>query len=146
MPAPSGPGDAGTFRFRHPVEVRFRDLDPMGHAHHSLALIYFEEARGAYWREVVGRTGLEGIDFIMGETHVRHHARVRYPARLEVGVRVTSLGAKSFTMEYELRTGSGELLASGRTAQVMYDYAAACSKPIPPEVRRAIRAFEGGVA
>ena len=46
------------FRFRHAVEVRFKDIDLGGHAHHAQALVYFEEARTAYWREIVGRGGV----------------------------------------------------------------------------------------
>ncbi len=132
-------------RFRHPVAVRFRDLDPMGHAHHTLPLIYFEEARAAYWREVAGRSGLQDIDYVIGEVQVRFHSRVRWPARLEVGVRVSRIGGKSFVMEYELRDGEGVLLATGRTVQVMYDYAAGRSIPVPAELVERIRAFEGEV-
>lgn len=130
-------------RFRHHVEVRFHDLDAMGHAHHTLPLIYFEEARATYWREVAGRAGVEDIDYVMGEVQVRYHGRIRYPARLEVGVRVSQIGGKSFVMEYELRDAEGVLLASGRTVQVMYDYAAGRSVAMPAELRERIRAFEG---
>jgi acyl-CoA thioester hydrolase len=133
-------------RFRHSVEVRFRDLDPMGHAHHTLPLIYFEEARAAYWREIAGRSGVEDIDYVIGEAQVRFHQRIRYPGRLEVGVRVSRIGGKSFVMEYELRSPEGELLATGRTVQVMYDYAAGRSIPIPPELKQRILAYEGEVA
>lgn len=133
---------AGTFRFRHPVEVRFRDLDPMGHAHHTLPLIYFEDARAAYWREVAGRPDVEAIDYIMGEFHVRYHARIRYPGHLDVGVRVERLGTRSFTMAYEVRDADGVLLASGRSEQVMFDYANDASVAIPAPVRERIEAFE----
>lgn len=132
-------------RFHHPVEVRFHDLDAMGHAHHTLPLVYFEEARAAYWREVAGRASVEDIDYVIGEVQVRYHARIRYPARLEVGVRVSHIGGKSFVMEYELRDGEGVLLATGRTVQVMYDYVAGRSIPVPAELVERIRAFEGEV-
>ncbi len=58
---PAAGASPEAYRFRYAVDVRFRDLDPMGHAHHSLPLIYFEEARAAYWRDVVGQGGLTGI-------------------------------------------------------------------------------------
>lgn len=135
--------DQPGFRFRHEVEVRFRDIDAMGHAHHTLPLVYFEEARAAYWREVVGRPGLDEIDYAIGEVALRYHGRIRYPARLVVELRVSRLGEKSFTMEYELRSAAGELLASGRTVQVMFDYEASRSKAIPPEVRRRIEERDG---
>lgn len=136
------PSPAGEARFRHPVEVRFRDIDRMGHAHHSLALVYFEEARAAYWREVAGQPDEGGVAYIIGEVTVRYHARITYPQTLEVFARVTRLGTKSWDMAYELRTADGELLASGSSVQVMYDYASGASVPVPPDIRRRIAAYE----
>lgn len=46
-------------------------------------------------------------------------------------------------MEYEVRSAEGELLASGATTQIMYDYDAAASKPVPGGVRRALEALDG---
>lgn len=131
------------FRFRHPVEVRFKDLDIGGHAHHSHALAYFEEARAAYWRDVVGRPTVDDIDYIMAEARVRWHRRVLYPQRLDVGVRVSRLGRRHFEMEYEVRSPEGERLVSGETTQFMYDYGAAATKRLPDEVRRAVEAHDG---
>lgn len=138
-------GDAAdeAFRFRHPVEVRFRDIDIGGHAHHSQSLVYFEEARAAYWRDVVGQPDIEDIDYILAEAEVRFHRRVLYPQRLSVGVRVSLLGKKHFVMMYEARSDEGERLISGRTVQVMYDYDAGGTKRISAEVRARIEAFDG---
>ena len=127
------------FRFRHAVPVRFRDIDQMGHAHHTLPLVYIEEARTAYWRDVLGRAEL---DFIMGEVGVRFHHRIRYPSTLSVGVRTTRLGGRSLAMEYDIRDQHGQVLADGWSEQVMYDYAAGRSKPVPDELRERVLAFE----
>jgi acyl-CoA thioester hydrolase len=134
--------DAPTFRFHHAVDVRFRDLDAMGHAHHSLALIYVEEARAAYWRDVAGREGVDAIDYVLAEVTVRYHRRITFPDRLDVGLRVSRLGGKSFTMEYEVRSADGSLLASATTIQVAYDYTAGASKALDAAVRARIEAFE----
>jgi acyl-CoA thioester hydrolase len=115
----------------------------MGHVHHTLALIYFEEARAAYWREVVGRDGLEHIDYMMGEVTVRYRQRIHFPGTLQVAVRTTRLGSKSFTMEYELRDAAGTLLVTGSSEQVMFDYESGSSKEIPADVRQRIEHFEG---
>lgn len=131
------------FRFLHEVDVRFRDLDPMGHAHHSLPLMYWEEARARYWREVAGRASVADIDYVMGEITVRFHRRIHYPARLIAGVRVTRLGRSSFDMSYGLWSHDDELLSSGRSTQVLFDYAAGRSRPFDDETRRRIEAHEG---
>ncbi len=135
----------GGLWFRRTVEVRFQDVDIGGHAHHSRALIYFEEARAAYWREVVARAGVQDIDYILAEASVRFRSRVLYPDRLSVGCAVTVLGKKHFVMEYEVRSGSGELLVTGSTVQVMYDYATGRTKSIPDDVRDRIEAWEGAL-
>ncbi|MEJ2540794.1 MAG: thioesterase family protein [Gemmatimonadota bacterium] len=131
------------FRFQYGVPVRFKDVDVGGHAHHSHALVYFEEARAAYWREVVGRPGIDDVDYILAEVQVRYHQRVLWPQELVVGVRVSRLGKRHFEMAYEARGSDGALLISGRSTQVMFDYEAGRSKAIPEDVREAISERDG---
>jgi acyl-CoA thioester hydrolase len=125
------------------VDVRFKDIDVGGHAHHSHALVYFEEARWAYWAEVVGGRSLADVGYILAEATVRWHQRVFWPLRLDVGVRVARLGKKHFHMSYDVRAPDGEKLISGSSIQVWYDYAGAKAARIPAEVLGAIRAWEG---
>ncbi len=132
------------FRFEHEVAVRFRDLDPMGHVHHSLPLMYWEEARARYWRTVAGRETVESIDYVMGEFTLRYHQRILYPAILVAGVRTTRLGRSSFDMEYGLWDDDGRLLSSGTSRQVLFDYDAGRSRPMDDETRQSIATFEGG--
>jgi len=132
------------FRFVHEVAVRFRDLDPMGHVHHSLPLMYWEEARALYWRTVAGRETVASIDYVMGGFTLRYHQRILYPATLVAGVRTTRLGRSSFDMEYGLWNGEGRLLSSGSSSQVLFDYDAGRSMPMDEATRRSITAFEGG--
>ena len=127
--------------FRIDVPVRFRDLDPMGHAHHTLPLIYLEEARAAFWRELKGTAAVESIDYVMAEITVRFHARTRYPSTVVVGLAVERVGAKSFTTAFEVRSAEGELLSSGSAVQVSYDYGADRSKPIDGGVRSALESW-----
>lgn len=136
-------GPTGEFRFHHPVEVRFRDIDIGGHAHHSEAFMYFEEARAAYWRTVARQAGLDGIDYIMAEASVRWHKRVLWPQTLSVGVRVSRLGRKHWEMEYEVLGADEERLITGRSTQVMYDYRAGGTQRIPEGIRAAMDAFDG---
>lgn len=135
--------DAATFRLWHPVEVRFKDVDIGGHVHHSNVLVYFEEARAAYWHQVAGVDDPQAVDFIMGEARVRYHGRILYPSRLSVGVRVSRLGKKHFVMEYLARDEEGRDVASGETVMVMFDYEEGRTKHMDPGVRKTIEAHEG---
>jgi len=131
------------FRFRHPVTVRFRDVDVAGHAHHAEALIYFEEARWAYWTQVVGQGRLDELNYVLAECRVRWHARVLWPQTISVGVRVIRVGRKHFEMEYDVRSEIGEKLQSGSTVQVMYDYEAGASMRVPEKLRTTLEAWDG---
>jgi acyl-CoA thioester hydrolase len=136
--------DQQPFRFRHPVAVRFKDVDVGGHAHHSHALVYFEEARWAYWRDVVGRRAdVEALDYVLAEATLKWHQRVLWPAVVDVGVRVALVGRKHFVMDYVISSAEGEKLVSGSTTQVMYDYAVRASVRLPEEVRERLEAFDG---
>ena len=137
--------------YRRRVAVRFRDLDAMGHAHHTLPLVYLEEARAAFWRELSGSATLTAIDYVMAEITVRFHARMQYPADVEVALAVDHVGGKSFTTRFELRAAgesdtAGELLASGRAVQVAYDYARDRSKPIDADRRATLVAWRDALA
>ena len=135
--------DSTLFSLWHDVDVRFKDIDVGGHAHHSVALVFFEEARAQYWKKVVGKGELDEVDFILAEATVRYHARIFYPGRVSVGARVSKLGKKHFVMGYLATGPGGESLVSGETTLVMFDYQARRSKPISAAMAGLIRAHEG---
>lgn len=132
----SSAGADGWYALR--VPVRFRDLDPMGHAHHTLPLVYLEEARAALWRELQGSAALDSIDYVMAEVTLRFHARIRYPGTVRVRLAVTAVGVKSFTTSFEILDDAGTLLSSGTAVQVAYDYASSSAKPLDPGLRAAL--------
>lgn len=127
--------------YRADVPVRFHDLDAMGHAHHTLPLIYLEEARAAFWRELKGSDSIDAIDYVMVEITLRFHARTRYPSHVTVSLAVREVGHKSLTTEFEVRSRDGGLLSSGSAVQVAYDYAAERSKPIEEADRALLEAW-----
>lgn len=115
----------------------------MGHAHHTLPIIYFEEARAAYWRDVAGKPAVSDIDYVLAEIRVQFKQRVLYPANLTVRAGVSHVGNASFVMAYELADEDGAVLATGESVQVMFDYATGRSKRMPQDVRARIESFEG---
>jgi acyl-CoA thioester hydrolase len=129
------------FRFRHPVEVRFRDLDAVGHVNNAVYLTYLESARLGWWQKVTGRAGIEGLDIILARTEIDYRSPVSLGERLEVGVRCTVIKRSSFTLDSEIiEPESGRLVAQARNVIVYFDYATGRTAPIPPELRRQILA------
>lgn len=134
----------GTFHFARPVEVRFRDLDALGHVNNAVYFTYMEQARIAYMQMLGLRSyHAESSSFIIAEATCQFKAPVTLEMSLLVRVRVAELRTSSFLMEYSIdEKNTGRVMALGRTVNVAYDYAAAQSKPIPAEWRARIEAFE----
>jgi len=134
------------FRFYHPIEVRYGDLDPQGHLNNAKYLTYMEQARINYLKELGLWAGGSFLDvgIILAEAQVTFLAPVQFGSPLRVGVRVTRLGNKSLGMEYQIEDGdSGRQFARGATALVAYDYHAGRSIPLPEGWREKIQTFEG---
>lgn len=121
--------------FEHELEVRFRDCDGLGHVNNAVYLTYLEQARFAFWQRL---TGIRGIprSFILARVECDYRLQATAGDRLVVRLRVTAVGKSSFTLEYEIVNGrTREVVATARTVQVMYDYDARRSMPIPDDIR-----------
>ena len=133
------------YRYYHPIEVRYGDLDPQGHLNNARYMTYFEQARVGYIQHLGlwdGRSFLD-LGVILANAQVTYLSAVRMDQQVRVGVRVTRLGGKSFAMEYSLEeTPTQKELARGSTVLVTYDYHNAQPVPIPEVWRHAIATFE----
>ena len=77
-------------------------MDMMGHANHAVIVTYFEMARSS----VMGRfERVPGSGFVLGDVHVRYLAEIRISDAVEIGTRVTRIGARSFTLGQGLFVG-----------------------------------------
>ncbi len=133
------------FRFYHPIEVRYGDLDPQGHLNNAKYLTYMEQARINYLKHLGLWKGGSFLDIgiILAEIHITFRAPVLFGQPVRVGVRITRLGNKSMDMEYILEDAqSGQVLATGTSVIVAYDYCLGQSIPIPNEWRQVITEFE----
>ncbi len=137
----------GDFRFYHPVEVRYGDLDPQGHVNNAKHLTYFEQARVAYMIELGLFTKDQSfmkIGVIVADVHIAYLAPVYFGQNVQVGVRAAKLGNKSMTWEQNVRDAdSGQELSRGELVIVTYDYGSGKTISIPQEWRDRISEFEG---
>jgi acyl-CoA thioester hydrolase len=127
------------FRFRHLEQVRFRDLDALGHVNNAVFLTYFESARIAYWLHATRRQGLGALDMILARAEVDFRSPLGYGESVEISVGCTSMGRSSFVLEGDMHErGSARLVAQSRKVLVHYDYASGRTRPLPDQLRRLI--------
>jgi acyl-CoA thioester hydrolase len=135
------------FRFYHPIEVRYGDLDPQGHVNNAKYLTYFEQARVAYWIDMgffsKDQSFME-LGVILADVHITYFEPVYFGQKVKVGVHVARLGNKSMTWEQNVvDADTGKELAKGEVIIVAYDYKEEKTIPIPLEWREKITEFEG---
>ena len=127
-----------------PLEVRFRDMDSMGHVNNAVFFTYFENARISYWRAVPEIRSRGEVGYILARAECDFKSPATIGDELCCHIRVASFGRSSFTFEYLLRDErTGRLVAEARTVQVGYDYAAAEVRPLDEGLKSAIGRFEG---
>ena len=134
------------FRFYHPIEVRYGDLDPQGHVNNAKYLTYFEQARIAYWIDMgfftTDQSFME-IGVILADVHLTYLAPVYFGQKIKVGVHVARLGNKSMMWEQNVvNVESGKELARAEIVIVAYDYRQEKTIPIPQGWREKIVEFE----
>ncbi len=100
------------------IDVRYRDLDTLGHVNNAVYLTYFEYARLKIFHDWF--TGENEPDFVIARAEVEYIKPI-FIGTVDVNARVSHIGNTSFTLEYEITNGSGELFARGKTVQVMID-------------------------
>ena len=133
------------FRFFHPIEVRYGDLDPQGHLNNAKYFTYTEQARIAYVKELGLWNGGSFLDIgiILAEATMTFKAPILWGQPIRVGVRVNRLGNKSFDVIYSIQDfDTGLEHARGSTIQVTFDYHTSQTIPIPKEWRQTITDFE----
>jgi acyl-CoA thioester hydrolase len=136
--------------FRHfvEVEVRWGDMDIMGHVNNSCYFTYLESGRIAYFNDLMSAQSLEAwrqtYGLTLGEIRCRFIHQLKYPAQIEVGTRISRLGRASIELEAAIfRKGEAEVVALSRGVIVWLDLGeGGGSAPVPDAVREAIRQYE----
>ncbi len=135
------------YKFFHPIEVRYGDLDPQGHLNNAKFLTYFEQARVYYFVQL-GLFGMQqsfmDIGVIVADIHIKYRAPVLWGEPINAGVRTAKLGTKSITLEQCVTDKSTErLYADGTVILVAYDYHEHHTIRVPEAWRDKISQFEG---
>lgn len=134
------------FKFFHPLELRFSDLDVYWHVNNARFATFLEEARVAYLVHLGLWDGMTflSLGIIVAELHIRYIAPIEIHQKVRVGVRIAQIGNKSLTFHYRIEDAqNGALLATAESVGVGYEYHSKTTVPIRDEWRKTIGAFEG---
>ena len=112
--------------FEHSVNVqlRWRDMDMLGHLNQSVYHELLEEGRAAIMTEIIRRVGVDQAHgtFVLAHVDLDYHTEVRKDhGEVAIVVRVERVGTSSLTLRHEVQLLDGTVAASGKTVLVAWD-------------------------
>ena len=123
------------------IEIRFRDLDPLGHVNQGVYLTYVEEMIDHWFRQALGLGDGEIWDYVAARTAIDYRSELRLSDRAVIGTcSPLRVGTSSVTLRVELRTEDGRLAAEVEGVLVTWDVATRRSRPITDDERAKLEA------
>ncbi len=128
------------------IQIRFKDVDKLGHVNNANHLTYFETARIAYFNDVFRQQiNWQQISLILAKSEITYKHPIVLEDNLTCYSKINKIGTKSFEMEYLLvsnnATGNA-LCAFGKCTLVCYNYIAKQTINIPNEWLNSIKNYE----
>ncbi len=117
--------------FETTVEIRFADIDAMGHVNNAVYFSYFEQARMAYFKERVARIwdwNEDGI--IVARNEIDYVFPVFLNDRMVIRLWVNHVGNKSFSVCYRVVVGE-RLCATGKSVLVCFNHKNKATQVLP---------------
>ena len=141
MESPTVPADDDlTFTVR--LHTRWSDEDNQAVLNNAVTLTLLEEGRYAYFQRL-GLLDANQFPFVLGQTNVRFLAPGRGGVDVDLSMATTHLGNSSFRQAYRLRAvEDGTVWSEAEALLVAWDPATRGGRPMAPDFRAAIAAFE----
>lgn len=134
------------FNFSLPLQMRWNDLDALGHVNNALFVTYFEVARGHFMLQACSGWNWKKDMFLIANVNVDYKKELLLTADdPRVYIRTLKIGTKSFVLEYAITSKKENeiiLHAIGTTTQIMFDMKTRLTIEIPDWVRKSLEDFD----
>lgn len=122
------------------LDVRWGDLDALGHVNNATYATYVEEARLRWFLTLDGAwRNPSSFPVVVAQT-IDYRRAIEWPARLIVEIHATRIGNSSLTLGFRILDGGDGDAASGTTVLVWVDAATGRAGRLPDSVRAAAQA------
>jgi acyl-CoA thioester hydrolase len=132
------------YSFPLPIQVRFNDVDIMGHVSNTVYQNYYDAGKTLYFDSILPDLDYKTIGVVGANVRMDYLKPIFMRDEIFVESRISVLGHKSFTMEHRLlKAGTFELLSTCSMVVVCYDVPNKRSQAIPQHWRDSIIKHEG---
>lgn len=112
-----------TFSNRLPIQVRFSDVDVIGHVNNIIFFAYYDTGKAAFMTQLLGKKiSWNEVDTVVANVDCAFIAPIFWGENIEVLTTCTALHDKSFKLLQMLRNAdSGEVKSLCETVMVSFD-------------------------
>ena len=139
--------EGGILHFRHhmPLQMRFNDIDMLGHLNNSVYFTFMDLAKTRYFQAVLGDKLKWGeIGVVVVNVNCDFCVPTFFDDEIEVETAVIAIGEKSLTLEQRVYSpADGRVRCRCRTIMSGFNAKTLKSVPISDEWREALEQYEG---
>jgi acyl-CoA thioester hydrolase len=117
------------------LDVRWADLDALGHVNNATYATYVEEARLRWFSSLEGAWKNPASYPVVVSQTVNYRRAIEWPARIVVEVHAARIGNSSLTLGFRILDGNDGAAAEGSTVLVWVDAASGRPGRLPDSVR-----------
>ena len=122
------------------IDVRFRDIDALGHVNNAVYATYIEQARTRYFRDVLD-VDISQSSNVLASLSIDFRRPIELPDEaVTVTVELADLGRSSATMTHEIRVGDA-VAAEAEATIVSLDPDTGKPMPIPEAHQTAMESY-----
>lgn len=133
-------------RYYRDIDIRFRDLDALGHVNNVVYLTYVEQCRIGYFNEVIAeKYDWTKVGVLLARSEINYLKPVLMTDTLKCGLECIRIGNKSLDFSFKIfrqTNGQWDEVASGINVLVSFDHNINQSVAIPSEWKAKIEDFE----
>lgn len=128
--------DYTTFRHAIPLQLRFNDIDILGHVNNNSQLALFDVGKTEFYNTMRGALAdWSKVEAVIVNINCTFMRQIHFSDPIEVRTRVKKIGEKSFVLQQILRNiASGDICSFCESVMVSVDLATRESKPIPDNI------------
>lgn len=134
------------FKNKQSIQIRFSDVDLMGHVSNTVYQVYYDSGRIAYFNEVLPDLDFKETGVVSVSVNVEYYRPIYLHSKVYVESRCSKIGTKSFVMEHHIvDEQDGFIYSSSKNVLVCYAIKEQKSIPIPQHWKDCILAYDEGV-
>lgn len=130
------------FSNRLPIQIRFSDVDVVGHVNNIVFLEYYDTGKATYMTQLLGRSiSWDEVDTVVANIDCAFIAPILWGEKIEVLTTCIGIHDKSFRLLQMLRnTETGEVKSVCESVMVSFDPDTQKSAPLSDEWREKLTA------